>query len=374
MTLNKHKLGEFIYEIYRKNTQNELGIESVRGISNTKQIMATKADVDTSVLHKFYIIKPGEFIYNPRTTRMGEKVGLAFNDTKESLLFSFNNIAFGIKDEAKKTLLPEYLYIYYNRPEFDRYAIKNSWGSATEIFSFKEMCDIELELPSIEIQRKYVAIYKTMVENQKNYEQGLEDLKLTCDAFIEELRRNNDCEEIRNYIEETNERNINLDITDIQGVNSTSEFGETKADTNGLDFHNYKIVHKSDFAYNPSRINLGSIALRRDKECIVSPMYITFKVINANLLLSEYLMMWFSRKEFQRSTLFYATGSVRDTFSFDVMQEVKIPIPDIKIQQDIVKIYKAYILRKEINERLKEQIKNVCSILIKGSLEEAKSN
>ena len=99
-------------------------------------------------------------------------------------------------------------------------------------------------------------------------------------------------------------------------------------------------------------------------------MYIVFEVINQKKLLPEYLMMWYGRKEFQRSTMFYATGSVRDTFSFDVMQEVKIPIPEIKIQKSIADIYNVYITRKEINERLKEQIKKMCPVLIKGALEE----
>lgn len=78
------------------------------------------------------------------------------------------------------------------------------------------------------------------------------------------------------------------------------------------------------------------------------------------------------RKEFQRSTLFYATGSVRDTFDFSEMQEVKIPIPDIEVQQAIADIYKVYTLRKQINEKLKAQIKDICPILIRGSLYEAR--
>ena len=101
-------------------------------------------------------------------------------------------------------------------------------------------------------------------------------------------------------------------------------------------------------------------------------MYIVFEVTDRKTLLPEYLMMWYGRKEFQRSTLFYATGSVRDTFSFDVMQEVKIPIPEVAIQQDIVDIYNAYIMRKDINEKLKAQIKDICPILIRGSIEEAR--
>ena len=138
----------------------------------------------------------------------------------------------------------------------------------------------------------------------------------------------------------------------------------------GIDIHNYKIVRNGQLVYNPSRINLGSIALLQNSDCVVSPMYVVFEVTDKNKLLPEYLMMWYSRKEFQRSTLFYASGSVRDIFDFDAMQEVKIPIPDIEIQQDIVNIYHAYIMRKEINEKLKVQIKAMCPILVKGAVEE----
>ena len=153
MTLTKYKLGDWIElnEIY--NINEKFGMEYVRGISNTKQIMMSKADVDPDVIKKFYVVYPGEFVYNPRTTRMGEKVGLGFNNTLTPLLFSFNNIAFRIKECAKMLIIPEYLYLFYNRPEFDRYAITNSWGSATELFTFDEMCDINIELPPLLVQQ-----------------------------------------------------------------------------------------------------------------------------------------------------------------------------------------------------------------------------
>ncbi|MDE6798426.1 MAG: restriction endonuclease subunit S, partial [Ruminococcus sp.] len=89
-------------------------------------------------------------------------------------------------------------------------------------------------------------------------------------------------------------------------------------------------------------------------------------------LIPEYLSLWLSRKEFHRSTLFYATGSVRDTFDFSLMKDVEIPIPDIKIQRSIADIYKVYIERRQINEKLKEQIKNICPVLIRGAVKETK--
>lgn len=90
--------------------------------------------------------------------------------------------------------------MYFNRPEFDRYARFNSWGSARETFDWDIMCDIDIELPDITVQQKYVDIYKSMVANQQSYERGLEDLKLVCDGYIEDLRRKMPSEEIGKYI------------------------------------------------------------------------------------------------------------------------------------------------------------------------------
>ena len=363
------KLGLYIEQSDARNTDGQYGEEAVVGLSTQKQMIKTKADLSGVNLTSYKLMPPGAFAYVPDTSRRGDKVSLAFNSTEDTYLVSSISVVFSVKKNC--SLLSDYLFMYFNRPEFDRYARFNSWGSARETFSWEDMCDIDIELPSIEIQQKYVDIYNAMLSNQRSYEQGLEDLKLVCDGYIEDLRRKMPCSEIGEHIVECNERNVELTINNVQGVNSTSNFGETKANTTGLDFRNYKIVRNGQFAYNPSRINLGSIALLRDNDCIVSPMYIVFEVIDTNMLLPEYLMMWLGRSEFQRSTLFYAAGSVRDTFDFNVMKEVKIPIPDIEIQKNIVNIYNAYQLRKEITKQLASQIKQLCPILIKGSVEEA---
>ncbi|MDE6730197.1 MAG: restriction endonuclease subunit S [Oscillospiraceae bacterium] len=368
MALVKYKLGELISLCDDRNSDLKYGINDVKGISIQKIFIETKADMSGVSLKPYILVEPDYFAYVTVTSRNGEKITIAHNDTNSTYIVSSSYVVFKVK--RTDLLDSDYLFMYFNRPEFDRYARFNSWGSARETFSWEEMCDIDIDLPPLSIQQKYVAIYKAMLANQQSYERGLEDLKLVCDAYIEDLRRKMPCEEIKPYINELNERNIKLNIHNVQGVNSSSTFDDTKANMTGIDIHNYKIVRNGQFAYNPSRINLGSIALLQNSDCVVSPMYIVFEITNKNKLLPEYLMMWYSRKEFQRSTLFYATGSVRDTFDFDVMQEVKIPIPDIEIQQDIVNIYQAYIMRKEINEQLKTQIKNICSVLIKGSVEE----
>lgn len=371
MPLTKYNLGQLLELVEETNNDLKYGADDVRGVTISKQIIPTKADVSATDLSKFIVVNPNEFVFNPRTH--GKKIGFGYNNTNSTFIISWNNIAFRIKKSMKTVILSEYLFLHFNRGEWDREACFRSWGSSTEVFSWDSLCDMELDLPSVEIQKKYVDIYNAMVKNQQCYERGIEDLKLVCDAYIEKLRREISCCNIGSYIAECTERNSNLVINNVQGVNNNNNFIETRANIIGIDLQNYKIVRKGQFAYNPSRINLGSIALLSDDDCIVSPMYIVFKVVYTNILLPEYLMMWLSRSEFYRSTLFYASGSVRDTFDFNIMKEVKIPIPKLKIQEDIVNIYSAYQLRKEINKNLKEQIRNICPILIKGSIDEGKA-
>lgn len=371
MTLTKCRLGELIQPSDERNLDNKYNLDNIKGISTGKEFIETKANMDGVSLSSYKVVRPWDFAYVADTSRRGEKIALAYNKTQHTILISSIYTVFCIA--RKDLLLSDYLFMYFNRPEFDRYARFNSWGSARETFDWDTMCDIEIELPDLPTQQRYVDIYNALVANQQSYERGLDDLKLVCDGYIEDLRRQMPCEKIGPYIVEENNRNTDLQIENVQGVNSSSSFGETRADTNGIDFRNYKIVKDNQFAYNPSRINLGSISLYKNNiACIISPMYCVFSVRDEKELLPEYLMLWFGRKEFQRSTLFYAMGSVRDTFDFSLMKEVEIPIPDITIQQSIVDIYHVYMTRKSINEKLKAQIKNICPILIRGSLEEAR--
>ena len=368
MALSKYKLGELIELRDERNSDGKFTLEDVKGISIQKKFIETKADMQDVSLSPYILVKPDYFAYVTVTSRNGEKITLAHNVTNQTYIVSSSYVVFQVS--RPDLLLSDYLFMYFNRPEFDRYARFNSWGSARETFDWDTMCDIDIDLPDLATQQKYVDIYKAMVANQQSYERGLEDLKLVCDAYIEDLRRKMPCEKIGKYITECNERNESLKILDVKGVESSGNFVETKANTDGLDFSNYKIVDVNQFGYNPSRINLGSIALKTDEKCIVSPMYIVFKIDNPTKLLPEYLMLWLSRSEFRRSTQFYTSGSVRDTFGFSEMQDVAIPIPSIEIQKSIANIYNVYIKRKQINEQLKTQIKDICPILIRGSLKE----
>ncbi|MDR7855508.1 restriction endonuclease subunit S [Tissierella sp.] len=370
MRLIKEKLGKYIERVENRNTDLKYGINDVRGISNSKQIQQTKADISDRNFDKFQIVGNKNFVFNRRTTRMGEKIGLGFNNTGEEFIVTEDYVVFKVSDI--EVILPEYLFIFFNRPEFDRYSRWDSWGSATEFFNWGEMCDVSITIPPLPIQQKYVDVYNAMLANQQCYERGLEDLKLVCDAYIEDLRRNMPCKKIKTYLSEVDERNDGNKVKLARGVDINMQFIEPKRVAE--DFEKGKIVQHRQFAYNKVMKANGTklpLALRDGEDCVISGSYQVFQINDENELYPEYLMLWLSRPETQRYLGFNSWGSTRDVVSFDEIGDITIPIPDIEHQKSAANIYIVYISRKQINERLKAQIKDICPILIKGSIEEA---
>ena len=144
--------------------------------------------------------------------------------------------------------------------------------------------------------------------------------------------------------------------------------------TEGLDETNYKVVRKNRFVFSgmqTGRDECIRISMyTKDHPIIISPAY-TVLEIKDDTVLSEYVMMWFSRKEVDRLGWFMSDGSIRTNLDMDCFYEIEIPVPELNVQKAIVEIYNAYNVRKDINEKLKAQIKDICPILIKGSIEEA---
>ncbi len=373
MGLTKQKLGKYIERIERRNTDLTYGANDVRGVSNAKEIQPTKADISTRSFDRFQIVEPTEFVFNRRTTRMGEKIGLGYNDSVEPFIVTEDYVVFHVIDET--VLLPDYLNIFFRRPEFDRYARWDSWGSATEFFNWEEMCDVPITIPPLLVQQKYVAVYNTMLANQQAYERGLDDLKLTCDAYVERLRREIPHESIGQYLLPSDDRNdLGLGVEQVRGLAVSKAMIETKANMDGVSLSGYKIVPPNYIAYVPDTSRRGDkISLgfnNTNQTFLVSSISLVFRT-NTNKLLPEYLMLFFARSEFDRYTRFNSWGSARETFNWDDMCELRIPIPDINVQRSIVNIYNAYIERQDINKRLRTQIKDLCPVLIKGALLEA---
>ena len=371
MKLNRVKLGDLIEPIQETNSELLYGEDDVMGMTITKEIIPTKADTSGADLRKYIIVKPNEFVYNPRTHR--KKIGLGFNKTEKNILISWNNIGFKIKKDKLNVIEPYYLFINFNREEWDREACFQSWGSSTEVFSWYALCDMQIELPDIKIQKKYVAIYKSMLENQKSYEKGLDDLKLTCDAYLDKLKNTNNLLKIENFIEKTDLRNIESKDYKFKGLSMENYFIDSIANEKGIDFSKYKIIKPNEFACVLMKVGRDcrlTIAQNTSNEnYIISPAYYTFKLNNIN---PTYFMSYVSRLEFERRAWFSCDTSLRGSLPWEEFCDLKIPNASKKDQEIVSNLFNVYINRKNINEKLKEQIKNICPILIKGAIEEAK--
>lgn len=322
-------------------------------------------------LRPYILVKPDYFAYVTVTSRNGEKITLAHNDTENTYIVSSSYVVFDVS--RPDILLSDYLFMYFNRPEFDRYARFNSWGSARETFSWEDMCDIDIELPDITVQQKYVDIYNAMLANQRSYERGLEDLKRAVFAEIDIIKHTSRKVPVGDLLEEIDVRNTDGSITSVQGINIEKQFMPSVADTSSVNLRNYKVVHEGQFAYSSMQTGRDEcirIALHdKSTPILISPAYSVLQVKDPSIV-AEYIMLWFSRPETDRYGWFASDASVRANLDLDRFYEIQIPMPDTSKQQSIANIYIAYMLRREINEQLKAQIRDVCPILIKGSLEE----
>lgn len=369
MGLTKIRLGDYIERSTINNKDLKYGTDLIVGVNSQGVFAHPKGNTDGVDLKPYKIVENGAFVYNPTRLELGS---IAYR-TDGLCIVSHLYMVFYLTNEGKKIINPMWLYMYFRRSEFCREVTFRNFGSQRPEFNFKDMSDIIVPLPDIDTQRKYAGIYNAMSSNQQCYERGLEDLKLTCDAYIENLRRQIPCEEIGKYLRECNEKNEGNAITLFQGVNVDHVFTEPKRVAE--DSENGSVVRTGQFAFNKvmkaNRTKLP-IALREGPDCVVSNSYQVFEITDTKKLNPKYLLMWFNRNETQRYAGFISFGTTRDIFTFENMGKITIPIPSSEIQQDVVDIFTVYQERNEINERLKMQLKDICPVLIKGSIEEAR--
>ena len=372
MVLTKYKLGKLIEQTDERNNAGKYSMEKVKGISTEKKFIETKANMNGVSLDTYKVVNSNEFAYVPDTSRRGDKIALAYNDSSESVLIS--SIYTTFKCRSNNLIIPEYLYMFFNRPEFDRYSRFNSWGSARETFSWEDFCDIDITLPDIDQQRKYVDVYLALQNNLAAYQSRVDELKTVCDGYIEELRRrykeDNPDKMVRigDFIIKRNEKNDNGEIQLEQGINIQKQFITPQRSNSNL--YGRRIVRKGDIAYCTQLNNSNvAVAYRDGDDCVVSSVYDIIYVKDESILLPKYLMLWLIRPEFGRYVYTRSTGSAYEFLSYDDLADYRIPLPDLSIQQAIVNIYNCTIERQRIAAQLKEQLNRLCPVLIKGSLQ-----
>lgn len=160
MGSNYKKLGEYIRQVDTRNSEGRLGEENLYGISVTKEFIISHANLVGVTFDSYKVVSPRQFAYIPDTSRRGDKIAISLNMFGEDIIVSSICSVFEIIDEDQ--LLPEYLLLWFMRPEFDRYARFMSNGSAREVFDWDSMCGVELPVPPISEQRKIVHDYQVI--------------------------------------------------------------------------------------------------------------------------------------------------------------------------------------------------------------------
>ena len=371
MGLNKIRLGDYIIRSNQNNRDLKYGVELISGVTSQGVFAIPKGDPIDVNLKPYKIVNNGAFVYNPTRLDLGS---IAYR-TDGLCIVSHLYMVFYLTEEGKRIIDPTWLYIYFRRNEFLREVTFRNFGSQRPEFNFEDMSDIIIPLPDLPTQQKYVDIYNAMVANQQAYERGLEDLKVALDAQIDKIKHSAPRMRIGNILDEVDNRNSEGVVKNVQGINISKQFMPSVADINGVDLRKYKVVQKGQLAFSgmqTGRDECIRIALHDTKQpIIISPAYTVFEV-KEETVIPEYVMIWFSRNESDRRGWFMSDSSIRSNLDLERFYEIQIPIPDKKLQEAVVTFYEVYITRKKINEQLQAQSKNICPILIRGSLEEGK--
>ncbi len=171
------------------------------------------------------------------------------------------------------------------------------------------------------------------------------------------------------YITLVDERNVDLKVTTLLGLSISKQFIPSVANTIGTDMKNYKIIRKNQFACSVMQVRRDGkmpVALLKDfQEAIISQAYPVFEVVDTALLSPEYLMMWFTRSEFDRQATFHAVGGVRGSLEWEDFLDFELPVPSIENQQEIVNEYHTITKRIQLNEELNQKLEETAQTLYK---------
>lgn len=355
-----------VVELYSEKCGNpHLTVYDVSGVNRDKEFFEPSKQVgdDTS---NYQVVPPHYFACNLMHVGRDMVLPISQNHTDKNKYVSPAYTVFRIKEND--FLLDDYLFMILKSQEKDRYFWFHTDSSVRDGMSWEDFTSITLPLPGIEVQREYVAVYKAMQRNLEVMNSKLDDLKLVCDGYIENLRKQYPSERIGEYITEVDERNsIGLGSEKVRGLATSKELIETKADMTNVGVESYKLLRPNQIAFVSDTSRRGdkmSMGFNDSTEAYLLSSISTVFQTDESHLASKYLMLYLTRPEFDRYARYHSWGSARETFTWEDMCEVQIPIPPIEVQRSIVAIYDVYNKRKQYAERMRQQINEVCPVLV----------
>lgn len=358
MRSNYKKIGAYIRQIDIRNVEDKQ--DSLLGVSTKKVFIPSVANTVGTDFKKYKIVKKNQFTYVPDTSRRGDKIGIAMLETHDEALVSQAYTVFEITDTEQ--LLPEYLMMWFRRPEFDRYARYMSHGSVREIFGWEEMCDVEFPIPSPEKQREIVREYHTVTNRIKLNEalnQKLEEIAQTLyrQWFVDNMDQGQ-TSKLEEYIEFNPKHSIKKEAT-----TSYVEMADVQEDSLSI-----KNVATRPFT-SGSKFQNGDTLLARITPCLENgkTAYVDclddaevafgsteFIVMRAKNRISPFWIYCLARDEQFRT---YAISSMvgssgRQRVHSDYLNEFEIPVIDFEVMERFHKTVKP--LFQSIKEKSRE--------------------
>ncbi|MEY4273175.1 MAG: hypothetical protein RL638_123 [Bacteroidota bacterium] len=336
------------------------------GINKEKTFMPTVADTNELDNSKYKIVEKDVFVFSGMQTGRDICIRLALYDKDAPILVSPAYTTFVVKD--KSVILPEYLFIQFNRFQMDRYGWFLSDGSIRSNLDWNVFCDIMIPLPELDTQKELVDTYNGLKALAEQNDALVKPLTKACQAYIVDCKKKYPEVELGEYIEEIDERNTSNEITLTQGVDVNMQFIPAKREA--ADKEGTKIVRTGQFAFNKVVKANGTklpIALRTGPDCIISSSYVVFQISKQDLD-DKFLRLWFSRSEVHRYCGFISQGTTRDVFSYEDLCNMKIPLPPHKVQQAIVNIYNCAEEAKKIAIEAREKMKMLCPALAQRAI------
>ena len=348
MKSNYNQLGQYIEMVSRTNSDLKYGIEDVRGCSNTKQMMQTRANLIGRTYEKFIVLRPQEFVFNRRTTRNGEKIGMAYNNTDREYIFTNDYVAFRVKQEYLDKLLPDYLYMFFCRDEFDRYARYKSTGSATEFFNWEDMCAVPFEIPPMDFQQLVVNAYKVLnerIETKQKINDNLATQALTLFSdFVSHRSKKLEQRKLGNVIASANTGGDAIQKVPIVDYDTGIKCARVGDITNAREYASWAFCNASKSVYDNYKLQAGDILVTRtatlgitqyiakDISAVYNNGLIRLKVDDTNAL-SLYIYWAMKTSDFLNYiNQMNSATSVRPNMKIDYLLNYQLSIPSIEEQ------------------------------------------
>lgn len=328
------RLGDYIREVDVRN--RDLSVTTLLGVSISKEFIPSIANTIGTDMSTYKIVRKGQFAYGPVTSRNGDKVSIALLANEDTAIISQAYTVFEVKDTNE--LLPEYLMMWFRRPEFDRYARFHSHGSAREIFDWSEMCDVMLPIPSIERQREIVAEYETLSKRIRLNEQMISTLEATAQTLYRKM-----------FVDGIDKENlpegwVNKSLSEIATLKAGSdkpiEFSEVKIGCYNIPVYANGIENKGIFGYTTrptiksksitisARGTIGYCFLRKQPYV---PIVRLIVVIPNDESLAQYLFFYFDAMNIKGS------GSVQSQLTVPDMERFEILLPPEELVKEFSK-------------------------------------